>query len=233
MDLCDRDRTETTCLTAPSTPMPTMVPTTIPRPPRLPSWGPERSYDADGPSSQLDVEITQTRVEPWFPLPTDDGAIVSDDGLLCVSRPRGQGWTFLRRRTTVAAVTVTAIECRRSRHTELFWMVAKDWELPGRATLGARDFARSAYDRLDEGSYSGVTERGGFVEHRGHAAYETIALAMHQSGARKRRIRRVQRVVVVGAHALVLTSEGSLRAWERYAADHQRFIESTRFAHLR
>jgi hypothetical protein len=215
--------------------MPTMVPTAIPRAPRSPTWPAAHDWclDADGPSSQLDVEITQTRVEPWFPLPADDDAIVSDDGLLCVPRPRGPGWAIQRRRKSAGPATVTSIVCRRSRHTELFGMVAEDWDLPCHATIGARELVASAFARLDESSYRDVAERVRLAEHRGHPAYETTVEAMHVVGARKRRIVRVQRVVVVGTHALVLGAEGSLRACQRHAAERERFFESARFTQLR
>jgi hypothetical protein len=215
--------------------MPTMVRTAIPRAPRLPTWPAADDWclEGDGPSSQLDVEITQTRLEPWFPLPADDDAIVSDDGLLSVPRPRGPGWAVQRRRKSAGAATVTSIVCRRSRHTELFVMVAEDWDLPCHAAIGARNLLASAFDRLDEVNYRDVAERVRLVEHRGHPAYETTVEAMHMVGARKRRILRMQRVVVVGTHALVLGAEGSLRACQRYADERDRLFESARFTHLR
>ena len=222
--------------TAPCTPMPAIF-ASIPRPPRVPAWAQWlcAPTEADGPSSQHDVEITQTRLEPWFPTPADEDAVISDDGLICVPRPFGAGWRCERSQAEALGCRITMVKCLRSGRTGVsFFLVAKDYEVPGDAVLGLEELGSCVYGDEDETTYTNVRrKRAMVIEHRGHAAYEVTLEATQRQGRRTRRVRRIERVVVVGTRVLVLRAEGSLRSFDRHARERARFFEATRFAHLR
>jgi hypothetical protein len=202
----------------------------IPRPARLPSWPPEWSVEVQ------DVETTQTRLEPYFPAPPPDEMVASEDGLVCVPVPRGPGWVCERRRAEVSVGRVTFVKWRRERARELCFLAARDYEVPRAAVRRLEELAPSVLRYEDDPAYAAVSCRSsGFVEHRGHLAYEVVLGALRSVGARRprRRVRRVDRVLTVGNHVLVLTAEGSSAELERHASELELFFAQTRFAELR
>ena len=215
--------------TAPATAMPRFIFPSIPRPPRLPTWPCDPTIE-DAPSS-LDLDVTQTRLEPWFPATSSDAYFTSDDGLVCVPRPRSEGWWLERRRMDRGGARITVVVCRRESDSEPFAMIAKNCELLAGGVNGWDQVERFLLEH--EGELDVLQSERRFLEQEGYPVCELTLEARVRLGGRHRRIRRVERLMVAGAHVLSLRAEGPRSRFLRYATERERFFEATRFAHLR
>jgi hypothetical protein len=198
----------------------------IPGAPRMPSWSAEWSIDVQ------DVEITQTRLEPYFPDAPPDELWMSDDGQICAPRPRGSGWTARSWGHETASERTSVFELGRS--GEHFLLFARDVEArDGQAR--SLQALRDRYRCPDEAGYGRVAyQPSRFVEQQGRIALEVImeGTRMRPNG-RSQRVRRIERIRVAGAHQLVVGAEGTPRALAQLLAERERFFAVTRFFHLR
>ena len=215
--------------TAPATAMPRFIFPSIPRPPRMPVWPGDPTIE-EAPSS-LDLDITQTRLEPWFPATSTDDYFASEDGLVCVPRPTSEGWWLERERFERRGARFTVVVCRRDRANEPFSMVATDCELAPGTTLGWDQLERFLRDGDPELDVLHSERR--VLEHERHAACEVTIEVRTRVAGRHRRIRRTDRVLITGPRVLSLRVEGPRSRFVRYATERERFLEHTRFAHLR
>jgi hypothetical protein len=225
--VADRQMEETrhSSLPPPSGRVDLIVAADIPSAPRMPSWSAQWSVEVQ------DVEITQTRLEPYFPEAPPDELWVSDDGLMCVPRPRGGTWSARSWHHDTASARASAFELTRSgEHFLLFArdVEARDGHAPSLQAL------HDGYRCLDEAAYGRVAyQPSRFVEHQGRIALEVVmeGRRMRPTG-RSQRVRRIERVLVAGAHQLVVGAEGTPRALAQLLAERERFFAVTRFFHL-
>lgn len=198
----------------------------IPAAPRMPSWSEEWSIDVQ------DVEITQTRLEPYFPEAPPDELWMSDDGQVCVPRPLGAGWTARSYGHETATGHVSVFELSRS--GERFCLYARDVEVRD-AQRPSLQALRERYRCADDAGYGRVSyQPHRFVEHLGRIALEVVMEGTRmRTNGRSQRVRRIERIAVAGAHQLTVGAEGTPRALAQLVAERERFFSVTRFFHLR
>ncbi|MEJ7733787.1 MAG: hypothetical protein WKG00_31900 [Polyangiaceae bacterium] len=193
--------------------------------PRVPSGSAEWSMDVQ------DVEITQTRLEPYFPDAPPDELWMSRDGQICAPRPRGSGWTARSWGHETASERTSLFELTRS--GEHFLLFARDVEARDGHARNLQAL-RERYRCPDEAGYGRVAYRPPrFVEQQGRIALEVVmqGTRMRPTGARS----------ACGASSASWwpgrtswwSAPRAPRALAQLGAERARLFVVTRFFHLR
>lgn len=165
------------------------------------------------------------------PVPTESEQVfATQDGLITVQHPAGDGWDCLRSRQRQDDSVLTTIKCRRSSPAEFFFLTARDYLLNDESLRNAKELSEGVYRRSYEALYSRVKYVSqNSVKHFGRDAYDVKFDAQHD---RLGSIRKVERVIVEGRHILILSAEGSREIFEQMLPVVERWFSTTRFRAL-
>jgi hypothetical protein len=179
-------------------------------------------------SAMLDASARGQTVAPGETVPGQ--ALASDDGLITVQIPQGDGWECLRSRQKQADSVLTTIKCRRAAPGEFFFLAAKDYTLNEPSPRSAEELSSGVYRRSYESLYSRVKYLSqGEVKHHGRDAYEVKFDAQHD---RLGSVRKIERVLVEGRHILILSGEGNSELFDRMQAAIEQWFATAAFSTL-
>ncbi|MFT3770610.1 MAG: hypothetical protein QM820_34730 [Minicystis sp.] len=167
------------------------------------------------------------------PAPPAGPPIETEDHLVRVPRPSGNGWECAAERVAQPdqGVTVSFVQCRLETPAGKFSLMAKDYQVPPRAVMTAEELSTVEYPkhyrkRFDDVRYT----RSGPIDHRGYPAYE-VEIDMSRHGGPVTRV--IERVLVVGTHTMNLSATGPAGMFPALAADVRRWFDGADFGMLR
>ncbi len=156
------------------------------------------------------------------------GRFVSADGRIGVAIPEGPGWECLEERHGEAEAAALALRCRRSTAGELFFFTAKTHRLPPDQRVDARTLLLSLYRADLEQLFVNVSTRWDApAELAGASGWEVELDAEHDKAGR---IRKRERVAIVGDRVFAVSAEGDLALWPSYAGAIEPWFVAAQFA---
>ncbi|APR78771.1 Hypothetical protein A7982_04118 [Minicystis rosea] len=170
---------------------------------------------------------------PLVPPPQATPPIETEDKLVRVSRPLGEGWTCEVERLVQQKlhVTVSFVQCNLVTPSGKMTLLAKDYQVPPDAVLSAEALSTVEYPKHYRKRYDDVRyTRSGPVDHRGQPGFE-VEIDLSRDGGPVTHV--IERVIVVGTHTLNVSATGPATTFPSQLVEVQRWIEGADFAVMR
>jgi hypothetical protein len=161
-----------------------------------------------------------------------EAPLVSEDGLVRVPKPRGEGWSCRADHVERPEMRfrATLVKCARRTPNGPVSLMAKDYEVPAEDVLSAEVLVMREYPKHYRKRYSRVRyTRSGPVEHQGHMGFE-VAIELGREGGETTRV--VERVVVEGTHVINVSVDVPAESFSTFESEVRRWFDGAEFSSL-
>jgi hypothetical protein len=158
--------------------------------------------------------------------------LVTEDGLVRVPRPQGDGWDCRAQHVASDSPPVVAsfVGCARRTSQGSIILMAKDYKVPKDSVLDAKELSTNEYPRHYHKRYERVTyTRSGLADHHGHPAWD-VAIKLERQGSPTLHV--VERVAVAGTHVINISATGPVDDFPSIEAEVKRWFNGAEFASL-
>jgi hypothetical protein len=159
--------------------------------------------------------------------------LVTEDGLVSVPRPQGDGWDCRAQRVVNDSPPVVAsfVGCARRTSQGSIILMAKDYTVPKDSVLDAQELSTSEYPRHYRKRYERVTyTRSGLADHHGHPAWD-VAIKLERQGSPTLHV--VERVAVAGTHVINISATAPADDFPSIEAEVKRWFNGAELSSLR
>lgn len=166
--------------------------------------------------------------DAYEPLAAEPGRFVSGDGRISVPLPPGEGWECLEESHGEAEAAAVAVRCRRQNPREFMFFAAKTHRQPVDQRVDAETVLMSLYRADNEAFFDTVEyQRDGPATLAGARGWESELAATH---ARLGKIRKRERLAIVGDRVFAISAEGQPALWDAHAEALEAWFADVRFA---
>jgi hypothetical protein len=194
-----------------------------------------------GPAPQVQTPVAPVQTATAGPAPAATGepaaaepeVLATEDGLVRVLHPQGEGWKCKAEHVenAVAAVNASYVQCRRKTAAGTVSLMAKDYQVPRANVMTAEALSTVEYPKHYKKSWVEVQyTKSGPIDHHGYPGYEVV-IELGRPGSPG--LHLVERVVVVERHTLNLSADAPPDMWASVEADVSRWFAGAEFGILR